>query len=117
MPPFVYKICANSAWEAACRTGYYGGSDDDLRDGFIHLSTASQLLGTLEKHFSGQDGLVLVGLAVAELGDKLRWEASRGGALFPHLYAPLSVTVATAVFPLRRDAAGRHVIPKALETC
>lgn len=117
MPPEVYKICAQCSWDAACRTGHYSGSDDDLRDGYIHLSTASQLRGTLDKHIFGQTNLLLVTLDVAALEEQLRWEASRGDALFPHLYGPLPVTAATAVVALRLDTSGRHVVPGDLEVC
>lgn len=117
MPSTVYKICAQSSWDAACQLGHYGGSDDDLRDGYIHLSTATQVRGTLEKHFAGQDTLVLITLNVADLGETLRWEASRGGALFPHLFAPLPVVAAIKTVALPLDASGRHVLPEGLQVC
>lgn len=85
----VYKLMPRAAWRQAVRDGEWAGSADDLRDGYIHLSAAAQLPGTLAKYFASVDDLVLVGFAPAALGAALRWEPSRGGALFPHLYAPL----------------------------
>lgn len=76
-------------WAAAQATGVYTGSADDRRDGFIHLSDANQVATTLQRHFRGQIQLVLVAFYADELGSPLRYEASRGGALFPHYYAPL----------------------------
>ncbi|MCB1519405.1 MAG: DUF952 domain-containing protein [Hyphomicrobiaceae bacterium] len=90
----VYKIVESAAWQQAIVEGFYGGSADDRRDGFIHLSTARQLEGTARKHFSGRENLLLVAFDAAALGSELRWEASRGGALFPHFYAPLRVGLA-----------------------
>ena len=86
---FVFKVAARSAWEDACRTGAFAGSADDLRDGFIHLSTREQLAVTITKHFRGKHDLVLIQFETHLLGEELRWEASRGGDLFPHLYAAL----------------------------
>ena len=86
---FVYKILTGAEWSRLEKTGQFAGSSADLRDGFVHLSTLEQLPGTLAKHFSGRSGLVLVEIASAGLGDALRWEVSRGGAFFPHLYRAL----------------------------
>ncbi|MFM1813365.1 MAG: hypothetical protein RLZ98_60 [Pseudomonadota bacterium] len=108
----VYKIATGEDWEAACRRGTYAGSADDLRDGFIHFSTAGQLPGTLEKHFAGRDDLVLIAFDAADLGGALKWEPSRGGELFPHLYAALDTTLAHAVMKLAVDDSGRHVLPE-----
>ena len=88
----VYKICSRAALEEARKSGRFDGSADDARDGFIHLSAASQVSGTLAKYFAGQCGLVLLAVDPERLGDRLRWEKSRGGELFPHLYAPLPLT-------------------------
>ena len=88
----IYKICARGAWENACRAGYFTGSPDDLRDGFIHFSTAEQLEGTLAKHFAGQTGLWLLEVDETIYKTELKWEISRGGLLFPHLYAHLKLT-------------------------
>ena len=110
----IYKICASTDWDCAVRAGRYQGSADDVRDGFIHFSTREQLAGTAAKHFRGKDGLVLVAIDSARLGDALKWEPSRGGALFPHLYAPLDVSTASLVHPLRLAADGVPVIPEDL---
>ena len=78
----VYKVLSAAAFAEAARAGYFTGSPDDTRDGFIHLSAAQQLEGTLAKHFAGQDGLVLLALDPDRLGSALKWEVSRGGELF-----------------------------------
>jgi uncharacterized protein (DUF952 family) len=92
MQDTVYKICGREEWEAAAAAGSYMGNTDDLRDGFIHLSAEDQVAGTLEKHFAGRTDLLLVAIAAAHLGSALRWEPSRGGALFPHLYGALPLS-------------------------
>lgn len=86
----VFKILRAAEWAAFQATGAFAGSADDVRDGFIHLSTEAQLGGTLAKHFAGEAGLVVVRVGV-EIDPALKWEASRGGALFPHLYRPLAM--------------------------
>lgn len=96
----VYKVCPEQDWVRACATGHHEGSADDKRDGYIHLSTREQLAGTLAKHYRGQAGLLLVAFDAAALAPGLRWEPSRGGALFPHLYAALPASMALAVMPL-----------------
>ncbi len=85
----LYKILDRAAWEAAGRAGVYHGSDVDLADGFIHFSTASQAEETARRHFHGQDDLLVLAVEADTLGEALRWEPSRGGALFPHLHGPL----------------------------
>ncbi len=109
--PVIYKICPAESWAEAVASGVYAGSPADRADGFIHLSAADQVAGTLHRHFAGQAGLVLVAVEARRLGSALRWEASRGGALFPHLYGPLpaDAAVATAAVPLGPD--GRHAVP------
>lgn len=114
MDKLVYKVCPMLDWQQATRAGNYAGSADDARDGFIHLSTREQLAGTIEKHFRGRDGLVLVALDAAQLGAALRYEASRGGALFPHLYAHLPVSAALSVTPLPLGADGVPQLPQDL---
>ena len=89
----VFKICPRAAWDDACRTGRYCGSADDARDGFIHLSAQDQVAGTLARHFAGQEGLVLIAFDASNLAG-LKWEASRGGALFPHVYGTLPTAAA-----------------------
>lgn len=96
----IYKICPVDVWESIRAQSVWDGSADDLRDGFIHLSTRDQLAGTIAKHFSGRRDLVLLAIDPDSLGPKLRWEPSRGGALFPHLYAPLPLAAVIRVEPL-----------------
>ena len=107
----IYKICPASAWREAERRGAFRGSADDLRDGFIHFSTAGQVKETAARHFAGQQDLVLVAIDADALGTALRHEPSRGGALFPHLYGTLPLTAVRWVKPLRLGAAG-HVFPE-----
>ena len=107
----IYKICPVPLWRAAERAGVFRGSEVDLRDGFIHFSNAAQVVETAEKHFVGQSGLVLVHIDSAKLGDRLKWEPSRGGALFPHLYGDLDLTAVMRVEPLPLGPNGRHIFP------
>jgi uncharacterized protein (DUF952 family) len=108
----IYKICPASAWRDAEKRGTYPGSADDSRDGFIHFSTASQVEGTAAKHFAGQTGLLLVTVDADALGEALRWEPSRGGALFPHLYGELDLRAVTGVAELQLRPDGSHDIPE-----
>lgn len=96
----IYKICGRAEWAAAKAAGVYAGSADDVRDGFIHFSTLDQVPGTQARHFAGRADLVLVTVRVAVLGSALKWEASRGGALFPHLYAALPLDAVDGVADL-----------------
>ena len=107
----IYKVCENIHWDSANENGEFDGSPDDHRDGFIHLSTAEQLLGTLRKHFSDLPDLVLIAFDTATFGDELKWEASRGGDLFPHVYASLDPQQALWVKPLPLGPQG-HIIPE-----
>lgn len=99
----VYRILDRDQWEAARATGAFAGSADDARDGFIHLSARDQVAGTLAKHYAHLDidGLLALEIDAGALGEALKWEPSRGGALFPHLYAPLPVSAVRAVRPAR----------------
>jgi uncharacterized protein (DUF952 family) len=108
----IYKICPAALWRAAEQVGVFPGSPADRRDGFIHFSTAAQVVETAEKHFSGEGDLVLLAVDAGRLGDRLRWEPSRGGALFPHLYGelPLGTVHRVEALPLGPD--GRHVFPE-----
>jgi len=90
----VYKITPRTEWEAAQRAGVYRGSRDDLRDGFIHFSTKSQVSTTLLRHFAGQHDLLLISFEAAALGEALRFETSRDGQQFPHLYGQLDPSLA-----------------------
>lgn len=101
-----YKILTAEQAARFSGAGAFEGAPIDLEDGYIHLSAADQVAQTAAKHFAGQDGLVLIALRVAAMGDALRWEPSRGGALFPHLYAPMTAAMVawTAPMPLRDGA-------------
>jgi uncharacterized protein (DUF952 family) len=106
----IYKICHRDEWEAALRQQIYAGSAMDREDRFIHFSTAAQVPGTLEKYYAGADGLVLVAVDTAPLGAALRFEPSREGALFPHLYGTLPLTFVKWAKPVQcRD--GAFVLP------
>jgi uncharacterized protein (DUF952 family) len=85
----IYKILPRADWQAARAGGVFAGSAVDREDGYIHFSTADQAQETASRHFRGQPDLVVLAVDPTDLGDALRWEPSRGGALFPHLYAPL----------------------------
>ena len=112
----LYKVCDRREWEEAKIAGAYDGAPVDLADGFIHFSTAAQLPETLAKHFSGRDGLVLLAVPVAALTEAglqeaLKWEVSRGGALFPHLHAPLPAAAVRLEEPLSLAPDGTHLLP------
>ena len=104
----VYKIVPRDLWRAAEAKGEFAGAPVDLADGFIHFSTAEQTAETAAKHFRGQSDLLLVAVEAEALGAALRYEPSRGGALFPHLYAPLPVAAARRVDPIPLSADGGH---------
>ncbi len=108
----IYKICPAPVWREAERQGAYHGNADDRRDGFIHFSTTSQVAGTLAKHFAGQSGLFLIAIDADALGEALKWEPSRGGDLFPHLYGELDLGAVQEVFQLHTRADGSHVVPE-----
>ena len=107
----IYKICPQALWQEAEPAGVFKGAAIDLSDGYIHFSTAEQAEETAAKHFAGQNGLVLVSIDADWLGESLKWEASRGGALFPHLYGDLPLAAVTRVDPLPLGPDGRHVFP------
>ena len=107
----IYKICTAAEWREAERAGVYRGSAVDHKDGFIHFSTAEQAAETAAKWFAGQRDLVLVAVDADALGRALKWEPSRGGALFPHLYGTLDLQAVRQVVPLPLDAAGHHAFP------
>ena len=108
----IYKICPASVWREAERQGAFRGSPDDLRDGFIHFSTASQVEETVRKHFAGQVGLFLIAVDSDALGDALRWERSRHDDLFPHLYGELDLGAVMAVHSMLTRSDGTHDIPE-----
>lgn len=100
MTEVAYKLVDRAEWTQARAAGAYDGSAVDRADGYIHMSTTAQLAETARRHYAGRDGLVLVTVDLTSFGETLRWEASRGGALFPHLYGPLPVSTAAAERPL-----------------
>lgn len=108
----IYKITPEGPWREAERAGAFHGAPIDLQDGYIHLSTANQVRETAARHFAGQADLLLVAVDAAALGEALRWEPSRGGALFPHLYGPLPMSAVAWARPLPLDEAGRHRFPE-----
>lgn len=110
----VYKVMPKDAWDDACASGIYRGSADDARDGFIHLSSAEQLAGTTRKYFFRMPDLVLIAYSTASLGAQLKWEPSRGGALFPHYYGALKTGDAVWVRDLPLGPDGAPVIPEDL---
>jgi uncharacterized protein (DUF952 family) len=107
----IYKIAPATLWREAEQAGRFDGSPVDLQDGFIHFSDASQVEETAARYFAGVADLVLAAVSVEKLSGQLRWEASRGGALFPHLYAPLDLAAVLWVKPLPLGPDGRHVFP------
>jgi uncharacterized protein (DUF952 family) len=108
----IYKIAEAAQWTDAVTRGTFDGSADDKRDGFIHLSTAAQARETAAKHFAGRAGLVLAAVQVELLGALLRWEPSRGGALFPHVYGPLPMSAVAWTRPLPVGTDGHHAFPQ-----
>ena len=107
----IYKICPSALWLEAARTGTFTGMPIDLQDGYIHFSTADTVAETARLHFAGQADLVLAAIDDTALGDALRYEASRGGKLFPHLYGWLPMSAVTWVKPLPLGPDGAHVFP------
>jgi uncharacterized protein (DUF952 family) len=110
----VYKICPEGALQEARRCGHFDGSADDARDGFIHLSAGHQVAGTLAKYFAGQTDLVLIAINPERLGERLRWETSRGGELFPHLYGPLDLAHVMSVEALVLQGDGSHCLSEGI---
>ena len=112
----IYKILRVAEWREAQAVGVFRGSAADLADGFIHFSTAMQARATAAKHFAGERDLTLAAVEAGRLGGDLRWEPSRGGALFPHLYAelPLATILWTRPLPLGDD--GAHQFPESFPT-
>ena len=107
----LYKICPAKLWQDAERVGVFHGSEVDRRDNFIHFSTAAQVAETAARHFAGQTGLLLISVDGRKLGNALKWEPSRGGTMFPHLYGVLTSEAGIRVDPLPLGPDGRHVFP------
>lgn len=108
----IYKICERAMWPAAVAAGLFRGSPVDQRDGFVHFSTADQLAATAAKYFAGQTDLMLLAVDGAALGPQLRWEISRGGERFPHLYGALPVSAVRWARPLPDEIDGRRPLPE-----
>ncbi|MEM7214950.1 MAG: DUF952 domain-containing protein [Pseudomonadota bacterium] len=108
----IYKIVTQDEWDEAVTTGIFKGAPIDLEDGYIHFSTAEQVEETAAKHFHGRKNLLLITADSNEFGDALKWEPSRGGNLFPHLYASLRTDQATQVSVLVDQPDGSHIFPE-----
>lgn len=107
----IYKICPAALWNEAVSIGVFRGAPVDIEDGFIHFSTSDQVMETAGKHFAGQADLLLLHVDTASLGDRLKWEPSRGGALFPHLYDTLALNAVRKIDPLPLGPDGIHNFP------
>ena len=112
MPTTIYKICSAALWRDAQRAGQFGGAPVDESDGFIHFSTAGQAAETAAKHFAGAVDLMLVAVDTGSLDGALKWEPSRGGDLFPHLYGVLSLDAVLWAAPLPLGPDGHHIFPE-----
>lgn len=111
----IYKIISKSEWQMAEMAGVFKGVAIDLTDGYIHFSTATQAAETAAKHFGGKTDLLLITINPDALNQSLKWEPSRGGALFPHLYGDLNMDAVERKEPLPLNAAGAHVFPSSFE--
>ncbi len=111
MPTTIYKICESALWREAEREGVFHGAPVDARDGYIHFSTGAQVHETAEKHFAGAGDLMLLAIDAEAIGGALKWEPSRGGALFPHLYGALPLKAVLWARPLPLGPDGRHDFP------
>lgn len=107
----IFHMCRADEWQAAQAVGRYDGSSQDRADGFIHFSTAAQLPESAARHRTGQTGLLLLTVDPVACGEALKWEVSRGGQLFPHLYSPLLPAAVIRVDPLPLGDDGLHVMP------
>lgn len=108
----IYKISPADLWRNALSAGRFTGAPIDIQDGYIHFSTAFQARETADKHFNGQSDLVLVAVDADRLGDCLKWEPSRAGALFPHLYDALEMAAVVWTKPLPIGPEGHHMFPR-----
>jgi uncharacterized protein (DUF952 family) len=110
----IYKLLSADEWRAAQAAGRFAGSAVDHADGYIHFSAADQVVETATRHFAGRRGLVLLAVDAGRLGEELRWEPSRGGALFPHLYADLPLAAVTEAVALPDDVPVDQAVAQAL---
>jgi uncharacterized protein (DUF952 family) len=110
----IYKISPRAAWRNAEQAGVFTGAAIDIADGFIHFSAGPQVRETARRHFRGQSDLILAAIEAEALGAALKWEASRGGDLFPHLYGPLPMAAVRSVIDLPLDAEGFPIVPEIL---
>lgn len=108
----IYKIVTVEQWDEALELGEFKGAPVDLADGYIHFSTREQVEETAAKHFNGQHPLLLVAFEAARFGEALKWEPSRGGDLFPHLYQTLDPSLASGIYPLPIRDDGGHDFPE-----
>ncbi|WP_294319522.1 DUF952 domain-containing protein [uncultured Sphingomonas sp.] len=106
-PATAFKVLTGDQMATLEKDGSFAGAPVDLADGYVHLSTFDQLTETVDKHFVGQDDLHVAEVDLEALGDAVKWEPSRGGQLFPHLYAPLPLNAVVAYGPLHRDDVGK----------
>jgi len=113
LPTVAYKVLTGPQMVELEQTGAFKGAPVDLADGYIHMSTAAQLTETVDKHFAGQSYLHVVAVDLEALGDVVKWEPSRGGQMFPHIYGELPLNAALAYGPLERDADGTVMLPVA----
>ena len=113
-PETAYKVLTSGQMEALLADGTFAGAPVDQADGYIHLSTAAQLAETVTKHFAGQSGLHIAAVDLGQLGDAVRWEPSRGGELFPHIYWALPMSAVTGHCPLEFSDDGSVVLPVSL---
>lgn len=111
MQPAIYKVVSTYEWQEASESGIFKGAAIDLTDGYIHFSTKEQVQETVDKHFQGQDNLLLIRFEAGQFGEDLKWEVSRGGALFPHLYADLPCDSAESTWELPMNEDGSHQFP------
>ncbi len=108
----IYKISPRQAWDNAAKTGIFTGAPVDIADGYIHFSAANQVRETAEKYFCNQPDLILAAINAGALGKALKWEPSRGGDLFPHLYGPLPMSTVVSVMALPLDSDGTPIVPE-----
>ena len=114
--PLIYKIVDAPSWRHAIHSGEFTGAAIDLQDGFIHFSAADQVAETLQKHFAGKADLMLISVDADLLGEALKWEVSRGDALFPHLYGKLPISAVVDQFSLPLLPDSNHRLPDGFES-